>query len=141
MGLLNYIKDTLKDDLGLSKKPAKEFRSITTREIIRIDGNRIDLQTPRKHPNYYKVKDIVMRSVICNIDTMLSCREIANILGIGKSSVNRQIQVLQEEGFIRKVILGNSNRSIYYKIMINKADAILYRDMFTPSGNKKKIKI
>ena len=140
MGLISQAWIEIKEDLGLIKRPKHKFVEMQSRQqqIIRIESKKdILINSIRRHPNYYRVKYLVMDCVICNIDCVPSSRELEEVLSIGRSSISRQLLILHQEGLIQRLKLGDSNRSIYYKILVEKDAAILYRDTFTRSGRKK----
>lgn len=95
---------------------------------------------PIRHANYYKLKDFVARCKIADINYLPSCQQIEDKEGIGRSSVNRHMITLCEEGWLRRVIIGKSKRSIYYRIVATKDVCVNYRFLFTPSGRKRKSK-
>jgi DNA-binding MarR family transcriptional regulator len=130
MGLLKVLKEVFSD---LDNNEPVE-KPITKKNI---DKYKVGIQTLRRHPNYYKVKYLLMDCVICNIDCLPSTRELEQIIGIGRSSIARQLLILAQEGLIQRVKLSDSNRGIYYKIIIDQDEAILYRDTFTRLGRKK----
>ena len=138
MRILKQLVQEFKEDVLLINRPKQKNKWVeVVEEKIIFSNDRIQINNMRKHPNYYKVKYLMMNHVICNIDCMISTRQAEEVLGIGRSSINRQLNTLVQDGLLQKVKLSNSNRGIYYKILISKEDAILYKDTFTPSGRKK----
>lgn len=133
MGILKFLSEAIKE----APEPTKKY-SRPEREVIEINPDKKRrITSTRHHANYYKIRYFLCECVICNIYTLPSCRDIEQITGIGKSSINRQVQVLKQEGYLYRIQTGNSKRSIYYEIAIDKPDAIKYKDTFTRSGRKK----
>lgn len=120
-----------------NKKEFSKVYSVSTLDKFKQKNEH--LKTPR-HPNYSKLKDVVARCKIAKMDYLPSSREIEKYDNIGRGSVLRQIKILEQENWVRKVYLGTSNKSIKYKIMISECDAIKYRQIFTPTGRERKLK-
>jgi Fic family protein len=146
MGLLKRLVNEFVDvvnESGAYSKDKFDKMQTTKKEvqIINIDNYKIDVNCIRRHSNYYKVLDLIMRSKILSHETMLSNRQIAEHLNISKSSANRQIQLLCEEGYLRRIVKGNSKRSIYYLILVERDSALTYRELYTPLGRRKQSKL
>lgn len=140
MGIIKQALQEIKQDLGLVKKPQRKFIELKSRprEVKTIDVDKeISIKNLRRHPNYFKVRYLIMDCVICNIDCVPPTRELEEVIGIGRSSIARQLLILAQEGLIQRVKLSDSNRGIYYKILVSKDYAIQYRDTFHRSGRKK----
>jgi len=137
MGLIKSFLDIIKEEPKVEKK----FERPVHEKIQLKHHSEKQIKNPRKHSNYYKVKELIMRLVLINEESVLPCREIERLIGVGKSSVNRYLNLLVREGVLDKLVMSSNGRNVYYRINVTKEEAINYRNMFTPSGRKKKVKV
>ena len=114
-------------------------------EYIATDANAIqqEILTSITRVNYNKVKIYLVELMIADLKRVPSIRYIQNDLVMGKSSVNRHILDLADEGWLRKIDTGKS-RTSYYEIIKDKADGIEYMreylNLCTQASRQKRIR-
>jgi flagellar motor component MotA len=104
---------------------------------------RQDILTTLNRYNYSKVKLYLVELMIANMKKVPSVRYMQNDLMMGRSSVNRHIMDLADEGWLVKVDTGKP-RTSYYEIIQDRAVAIEYMKEYlklcTDANRQKRIR-